>query len=209
MPTLRDRLERLAGRRSEVWVVAAVVAVVVIGGVAMWRRGTEARVAPPAVAPPTTAAVPSSTPSPVAAQGSLLVHVAGAVRRPGLYDLVAGARVADAIEAAGGALRRAQLDALNLAETLADGQKVEVPVPGEGLTGPLPSPAASTASTPVNVNLADQAALESIPGIGPVTAGAILEYRAQIGSFTSIEQLLDVSGIGPATLESMRPYVTL
>jgi competence protein ComEA len=175
--TWRERLEALAGKRRDAWIVALVVTAVVLGALVLWRRGNEARVAPPAIVH--TEATAGATPSaaPLGGPGSLLVHVAGAVRRPGLYELPAGARVADAIDAARGPQRRAELDALTLAEALVDGQKVE--------------------------------ALESIPGIGPVTAAAILELRAQIGSFTSIEQLIDVSGIGPATLESIRPYVTV
>jgi competence protein ComEA len=138
--------------------------------------------------------------------------VAGAVRRPGLYKVASDARVADAVRAAGGPTPRADLDALNLAEPLVDGTKIdvlqrgEVAPPGAGVT-PAPEGAAPAALIPLNS--ADQAALESIPEVGPVTALAILEYRTEIGGFSSIDQLLEVSGIGPATLEAIRPYVTL
>lgn len=194
----RDRLEGLGGHRREVVTWGAGVAVL-LAVVILWslvaRR--EAEVAPPAQSP-------VSSTAPAAAQ--LYVHVAGAVVKPGLYTFPQGTRAADAIEAAGGPTKRADLDAINLAEVLTDAMKLEVPVRGAG-----PSATGPTAATPglVDLNSADQTALEAIPGIGPVTAMAILQRRQEIGSFTAIEDLLDVSGIGPATLESIRPYVTV
>ncbi len=116
--------------------------------------------------------------------------------------------MSDALELAGGALPNADLAALNLAEVLVDGRQILVARRGEVDTGGLPEPSTTTASL-VNLNSADQAALESVPGIGPVKAAAILAYRAEIGVFESIDQLLQVTGIGAATLESLRPYVTL
>ncbi|MDQ4024065.1 MAG: helix-hairpin-helix domain-containing protein, partial [Actinomycetota bacterium] len=110
------------------------------------------------------------------------------------------------IDAAGGATRRADLGLLNLAEPLVDGVKVEVLERGAPATAP---PASAATPSAVSLNSADQAALETIPGVGPVTAAAIVAYRDETGPFTSVEQLLEVSGIGPATLESVRPYVTL
>jgi competence protein ComEA len=209
--TWRDRLASSLGRRRESWVVVGLVAAVVLGALVLWQRGAPARIAPPATAPAAPAAIGQpATPATGAQSEVVLVHVAGAVRRPGLYELHAGARVADAIEAARGPLRRGDLDQLNLAESLSDGQKVEVPLQGRSAAAPpvtAPSPTPSVAV--VDINVADQAALESIPGIGPVTATAILDYRGQIGSFTSVDQLLEVSGIGPVTLEDIRPYVTV
>jgi competence protein ComEA len=123
-----------------------------------------------------------------------------------------GARVADAVQAARGATRRADLDALNLAQPLQDGIRIEVLRRGaapEAAAAVAEGSSATEPAAPINLNVADQAALETIPEIGPVTAAAILEYRAQVGSFTSVEELLEVSGVGPATLEAMRPYVTL
>ena len=214
----RDRVEELIGKRREMWVVAAVVAVAVIGSLLVWMRGAPASVAPPATAP---AAPAPAGPGPAAdaapapggdtqAAGStpIYVHVAGAVRKPGLYELPTGTRVAGAIDAAGGPTRRADLDQVNLAEVLVDGIKLEVPERGEAVAAPMP---AGTAAAPglVDLNSADQAILETIPGVGPVTATAIIQHRTEIGSFTALEQLLDVTGIGPATLESLRPYVTL
>ncbi|MDQ3981889.1 MAG: ComEA family DNA-binding protein [Actinomycetota bacterium] len=199
----RARLEEVVGRRIDTGIVIGLVAVLVVGGLLVWGRKPAAAIAPPATAPP----APSAGASPTA---QLLVHVAGAVRRPGLYALAPGTRVADAIEAAGGATPRADLDLLNLAEPLADGSKVEVLVRGAD-PGPAPVPPGTPpgSSGPISLNSADQAALETIPGVGPVTAAAILAYRDEAGPFTSVEQLMEVSGIGPATLESIRPYVTL
>jgi competence protein ComEA len=204
--TVRDRLESASGRRVErIAVVLAIVVVVAVGW--MLKAGNQpARIAPPAESPPQSTAT-------TAARG-VIVHVAGAVRRPGVYELPEGARVGEAIEAAHGALRAADLGALNLAEALTDGAKVDVPRRGASVEAPVAgvTPSASpgpAAGVPVDVNTADQAALEAIPGIGPVKAAAILQHRSTSGAFTTVEQLLDVTGIGPATLEAIRPYVTV
>lgn len=226
--TWRDRLEALAGNRRETWVIACVVAAAVLGALLLWNRRAPTTIAPPSTyaSPPAPAyatsgaTAPEVTPSPGAtpqAVGLMYVHVAGAVRRPGLYELPSGARVADAIRAARGPRAGADIDALNLAELVTDGQKIyvarrgESPPPGSSsgyATGAAPL-SGSTPTGVISLNSADQAALETIPGIGPVTASAILDYRSQIGSFSSIDQLLEVSGIGPATLEAIRPYITL
>jgi competence protein ComEA len=197
----RDRFEDVIGDRRDALLTAAVLVGSVVIGMLFWMRGE-----PPKIAPPATAS------SPVAAEstGTILVHVAGAVRAPGLYELPEGARVADAIEAAGGGRRAADLDLLNLAETLVVGTKVEVLRRG---ASPAPTSTGATGSAPaagvVNVNNADAIMLETIPGIGPVTAAAIIAHRDASGPFESVEELLDVQGIGPATLESLRAYVTV
>ena len=193
------------------WVVAVVIAVAVVGSLLVWMRGTPASIAPPATAPAAPAPTASSAAS--ATHGStaalIYVHVAGAVRKPGLYELPAGTRVAGAIEAAGGPTRRADLDQVNLAEVLGDGIKLDVPEQGEAVASVPAPPGTAAAPGLVDLNSADQALLETIPGVGPVTATAIIQHRTEIGSFTALEQLLDVTGIGPATLESLRPYVSL
>jgi competence protein ComEA len=195
-----DRIRELIGRRRDGWVVIGVVGVAVLAGLMLAMRPAP-RVAPPMTAPSSPASTPTAT-------GALLVHVAGAVRHPGLYQLPVAARVADAIEAAGGPLKRADLDAINLAEVLSDAMKIEVPLIGR--TGQQGSVAAPTPSPiMIDLNSADQATLESIPGVGPVTALSIITTRDEIGRFASIDQLLDVDGIGPATLEAIRPYVTI
>lgn len=153
----------------------------------------------------------------VGAQGEIVVDVAGRVRRPGIARLPFGSRVVDAVEAAGGARRGVDLRSLNLARVLVDGEQVLVgvaPVPGvaaSAAAGPvLPSGGGSGAPAPlVNLNTADQVTLETLPGVGPVTATAILAWRTEHGSFTSVEELLDVSGIGDATLAEIAPFVTL
>ena len=218
--TWRDRVDSILGRRRDLVLLLGVLGVAAAAALLLWSRGAPARIAPPARSTPalgvSASPAPGAFPTPGATAQPILVHVAGAVRRPGLYELPVGARVADAIDAAKGARSPGALDQLNLAEPLVDGQKIQVlsraaaPPPITGGTG------GSTLSVPpsggvptVSLNSADQAALETIPGVGPVTAAAILDFRAQVGSFSSIDQLLDVSGIGPATLESIRPYVTL
>lgn len=199
----RARLEEIVGRRIDTGVVVALVAALVVGGLLVWGRKPAAAIAPPATAP---AAGASAGASPSATD--VYVHVAGAVRRPGLYALPPGGRVADAIDVAGGATARADLDLLNLAAPLADGMKIEVVTRGAATATASTAPA-TTAPAAVSLNSADAGQLETIPGVGPVTAAAILAYRDEAGPFTSVEQLMEVSGIGPATLESIRPYVTL
>ncbi|MGH2752976.1 MAG: ComEA family DNA-binding protein [Actinomycetota bacterium] len=201
---LTARLEALGIRRRDAIAGAAVVAGIIVVALLLFARDAPAIVAPPA----STAAAPSPGGAPSAAGAPVLVHVAGFVRAPGLYELPTGARVADAIAAAGGARDAGDLDAVNLAQVVTDGLKVEVPRRG---AAPAPS-ASSTAAAgggAVSLNSADASVLESIPGIGPVKAAAIVQYRTENGAFTSLDQLLEVSGIGPATLESIRPYVTL
>jgi competence protein ComEA len=194
----RDRVETLGGDRKRVLSWALFVAVLV-GAFAVYPRLASPD---PVIAPPSSERTTDGS----LRRERLFVHVAGAVVDPGLYRLPSGARVADAIEAAGGPARRADLDAVNLAEVLRDGLKIDVPIKGAAATA---SAVSTPAPTVVNLNTADQPALETIPGIGPVTATAILQHRTEIGSFESVEQLLDVTGIGPATLEALRPYVTV
>jgi competence protein ComEA len=142
-----------------------------------------------------------------------VVHVGGAVKQAGIFKLEPGARVADALELAV-TRPNADLDALNLAELVVDGAKIDVPRRGESVgsvqgSSPSTSTSSETTGAMVNLNTADEALLDTIPEVGPATAQAIIEYRTQIGLFTSIEQLIEVTGIGPATLEAMRPFVTV
>ncbi len=208
---MRRRLEELVGRRREVRVVALLVLAAGVVALVFWMRGAPANIAPPATSG-TPFSPSAGTPAP---EGGTVVHVGGAVRRPGIFELEPGARVADALELAV-PRPNADLDALNLAELVSDGAKIDVPRRGEvvdSAQGSVPSTSTSTSTetvgTMVNVNTADEALLDTIPEVGPATAQAIIEYRTQIGSFTSVEQLIDVTGIGPATLEAMRPFVTV
>lgn len=132
--------------------------------------------------------------------GDVVVHVAGAVARPGVYRLPAGSRVDDAVARAGGAATRAELEAVNLAARLVDGQQVVVP--GRGAAGA--GVAAGDPEGPISLGTATAAQLETIDGIGPVTAADIVEFRDSHGGLASIDQLDQVPGIGPATMASLR-----
>ncbi len=133
----------------------------------------------------------------------IVVHVSGAVRRPGVYALKEGARVVDAVEAAGGVTPEGNVDALNLAERLYDGRKVTVPyISPQGETS-------QSTDGRVNINESSSAELEKLPGIGPAKAAAIVSYREANGHFRSIDDLVAVSGIGSKTVEALRDYITL
>ncbi len=174
--------------------------------------------AAPGEGDPATATAESTTTQP-----DLVVHVAGAVARPGIVRVEPGARIADAVRAAGGALADADLDRLNLAAPVADGMQVRVPVEGEPTTSPTgiaaPPPAATggppgelsgpVGAGPIDLNQADAAALETLHGIGPALAAAIIGWRTDNGPFASVEQLLEVPGIGPATLDGLADDVTI
>ena len=131
----------------------------------------------------------------------LVVDVTGAVRRPGVYRMPAGSRVDDAVTRAGGAVPHAELEAVNLAARLADGQQVVVP---EQVSGTTAASAATAEEGPVSLGTATVEQLEEIDGIGPVTAGDIVEFRDEHGGLASVEQLDQVPGIGPATMEALR-----
>lgn len=201
----------------------AVVAVLVALGLAVtawWVvRGEPEQVEAPAV-DPAAVATPLAEMSPVAAsasptagavdQESVTVDVAGKVRRPGIVVLDAGARVVDALEAAGGARPGVDLSSLNLARVLVDGEQVVVGVAAPpGVAAAVVPSAGATAGPLVDLNTATQAELETLPEVGPVTAVAILAWRDEHGGFTAVDELLEVDGIGDATLEQLAPYVTV
>jgi competence protein ComEA len=145
------------------------------------------------------------------ARPALVVHVVGEVRRPGLYRVREGARIADAIRRAGGPRQGADLAALNLAAPLADGVQVLVPArAGTGAVAPVDSGSAGGASAggPVSLSSATVEELDELPGIGPITAEKIVDYRSEHGPFGSVDDLDAVSGIGPARLEQLRELVT-
>jgi competence protein ComEA len=145
---------------------------------------------------------------PTAAPSELVVDVAGRVRRPGITVLEPGARVIDAIRAAGGARRGVDLTPLNLARPLVDGEQILVGVRG-GPQQPVGAGSSAGGGLLVNINTAGQSELESLPEVGPVTALAIMAWREAHGGFTSVDQLLDVDGIGEATLHTVTPFVTV
>jgi competence protein ComEA len=151
-----------------------------------------------------------STTTPV----TVTVHVAGQVAHPGVYAVPAGARVADAILAAGGPSPEADPEQLNLAARVSDAERIYVPKEGEAaVAGPSGSAAggggagSSAPAGPVDLNTATAEQLEALPGVGPATSKAILAYRSTHGRFRSVTELLDVPGIGPAKLEALRPLV--
>lgn len=183
-----------------VWGVAFGVAAGLLGAGLLWLVASPPRGEPVLLLPPPTAA-------PIA------VHVAGAVRTPGLYTLQPGARVAAALAAAGGLREDAQAEAINLAARLVDGAQVQVPARPATLPG-TPSgtaqPPAPTGQTGrIDLNTASAAELEQLPGIGPVTAGKIVAYREERGPFTSVDQIQRVSGIGPAIFAGLEDLVTV
>jgi competence protein ComEA len=176
------------------------VAVAVVLVLAVRHFGGASSAAAPAVSP-------IRTPSRPAAAKLLVVDVAGAVRHPGLYRLRAGSRVQDAVMAAGGGTRKAQLDAVNLAAPIADGEQIVVPGSGAGGVAADSSPAGSSPSAPLDLNSATLEQLEALPGIGPVTAQKILDYRQQHGAFHSVSELEGVSGIGPSHMAQLKGLV--
>jgi competence protein ComEA len=183
--------------------LAALAAVGLVGGygVAMRARPRPAKI---------------TLSSPDASKGNearkIFVHVGGAVGRPGLYGLPEGARVDDAVRAAGGVLEDADLDALNLAAKVKDGDKVLVPSRSEAEAAGGPGAGASGSAAQgglVNLNTATTADLETLPGIGPALAQRILDFREQNGGFHKLEDLLEVPGIGTKKFEALRDHVTV
>ena len=193
------------------------------GGSRAGPTGISAGSAPVGAVPPAAAGAgtagagvppsPGASATPVAGGVVVVVvHVVGQVREPGLQRLPPGSRVADALAAAGGATRGADLARVNLARVLVDGEQVVVPAPGD--PDPPGAPAAgsgggSGAGAPVSLNTADLAGLDTLPGVGPVLAQRILDWRSQHGRFTSVDELGEVSGIGEKLLERLRPLVTV
>lgn len=183
-------------RRQALVVAAVLLALLAVAGKLLAGAGA-------ASAEPPAALVQANAP----AAAKLVVHVAGAVRRPGLYELAEGSRVSDAVARAGGATAKADTAAVNLAAPLADGIQVLIPSRVAGAAGA----AAGSDGAPgrrVSLSSATFADLDALPGIGPVTAQKILDYRAQHGGFSSVDDLDAISGIGPARIEQLRDLVT-
>jgi competence protein ComEA len=140
---------------------------------------------------------------------TLVVHVVGAVRRPGLYRLPEGSRIDDAIRRAGGPRPKADLALVNLASPVADGQQVVVPARGDAAGAAAAPGGGSLPGEKVHLNSATIEELDTLPGVGPITAQKILDYRTANGAFGSVDELDAVPGIGPATLADLRPLVDL
>jgi competence protein ComEA len=148
---------------------------------------------------------------PVPTDKPIVVHITGAVPRPGVYALPQGARVQDGISAAGGFLAEADKTTINLAQLLDDGEKLDVPYIEGGspvITTPVPEVVTSTTEL-ININTASAAELDSLPGIGPTTAQKIIDYRTQNGPFLNAEDIVNVSGIGPGTYERIKNLITV
>lgn len=203
-----DWLASLTPERRRLLAVALVVlGVLVLGVPRLVHRGAARAATPPLRV--------ASAPAPGLGQGHgpaaraaprLVVDVAGAVRRPGLYRLVTGLRVDDALAAAGGATARADLDAVNLAAPVADGEQIVVPVRGAAAVGAA-SGSGSSPSAPVDLNSATPEQLDTLPGIGPTTAEKIVAYRQQHGAFHSLAELDAVPGIGPSRIAQLKGLV--
>jgi competence protein ComEA len=156
-----------------------------------------------------------------ASSGKLYVDISGEVERPGVYEVSEGTRLFEVIEQAGGLTDEADIDSLNRAETVADGQKILIAAKGENSSGSQGSQSGSgtnngsgtgsgtTSEGKVNINMAESAELQTIPGIGPSKAARIIEYRQSNGNFSSIEDIQNVSGIGSKTFESIKDYITV
>ena len=215
-PSWRERAEAVAermrslgrGPRAALAISASIAAALV--AVVLLR--------PMSVAPAPDDSLPraSSAPAPASAAPTtvqvVVVQAAGAVMQPGLYRLAPGSRVDDLVHAAGGLAPDADPDRVNLAAQLTDGEKVYIPrvgevvpvLPTDGTSGRGES---SAPGSPVDLNTASVAQLDTLPGIGPATAQAIVDYRSAHGRFSSVDDLLNVRGIGPAKLEELRPLV--
>jgi competence protein ComEA len=179
--------------------------------------------APSAAAPASGTSAPATADAAPSASAAVVVDVAGKVRRPGVFSLPAGSRIGDAVRAAGGALPRTNLNSLNLAAKVVDGEQIPVGIPaaagasvpaagtggGAGGGSGGGSGGTATAATPVNLNTATAEALQTLPGVGPVLSQNILDWRAAHGTFHSVDQLNDVTGIGTVKFAALRPLVTV
>jgi competence protein ComEA len=201
----------LAGAGRQRATVAVLALAAVLGAGAVWLRAAP-RLTGPAEGPGAATAA-QTLPRAVrgeAAAARVAVHVAGRVRHPGLVRLTAGSRVLDAVRAAGGTRPGADLDAVNLARKLVDGEQIRIPARGEPATAaPGGAPGAGAAAAgPLDLNTATAEQLDTLPGVGEVTAGRIVAYRSE-HPFTSVDELLEVPGIGQRRFEQLKDLVTV
>jgi competence protein ComEA len=206
--------DRVAMWRGDRRIAAAVCACIALAAAVAWWQAGRGSTPAASVPPPTTTL--ARTRESTRASDKLIVDVVGAVARPGIVRVAAGARVVDVIDAAGGAKPNADTQQLNLAAPVADGARIAVPVIGQAPppeVGATPPPAGSTptgtSTGPVNLNTATAEQLEALPGIGPATAQAIVSDREAHGSFGSVDDLDRVRGIGAAKLAQLRDLVTV
>lgn len=188
--------------REQIVVAAVVVLALLFVGSRLLNRSHAV------AAPPIPTAASTHAPTNTGGAQLMYVDVVGAVRRPGLYRLRRGARIADAVARAGGVTRKAQLELVNVAAPVADGEQVVVPRRGAGAAlGASPSGAAGASAGPVHLGTATAEELDSLPGVGPVTAQKIIDYRQRHGGFSSVDELDAVPGIGPARMEQLKGLV--
>jgi len=180
-------------RRHALVAAAVLLAVLAVAGKLLAGAGAATADPPPALMPAAREAAER-----------VVVHVAGAVRRPGLYALAEGSRVSDAVARAGGATAKADTAAVNLAAPLADGIQVLIPSRVAGAAG---SASGVGVAARVSLSSATLAELDTLPGVGPVTAQKILDHRARHGGFRSVDDLDAIPGIGPARIEQLRDLV--
>jgi len=188
--------------------IAAVMLVALVCAATFVVSSDQATVEPLALPSATSAVLATTTTAP-----GLVVDVGGAVRQPGVYRLSVGTRVVDALEAAGGPAEDVDLERVNLASMLSDGQRVWIPRRGEvapqGVAGVVDPASAPAAPGPIDLNSATADQLDTLAGIGPSTAKAIIERRTQLGRFRSVDDLLSVKGIGESKLDSIRSSVVV
>lgn len=192
-------------------VIAGVgVSAATVAAAFLWLARPEAVPAPPAASPAAQASPAGSAvgaPSPTSPARTVVVHVDGKVREPGVLTLPADSRVVDALRAAGGAEDGADTSSLNLARPLVDGERILVGVPAPPAGAGGPQGVSGSADRPIDLNLATADQLEELPGVGPVLAGRIVEYRTAHGGFRSVGQLKEVSGIGPKRFADLEDRV--
>jgi competence protein ComEA len=213
LPPIPESKPELPPRRIEIVHVKVLATLATAGAVLLvwWllsgRPQTSAPTEPLAFA---TTGTPSTSASAAAPTTDLVIDVIGKVRNPGIVTVPKGSRVYEAIEAAGGVRGKPDTSTLNMARVLADGEQILVGMQPAAAPGmPAGSAGGSPAGTKVNLNTATAEQLDTLPGVGPVTAQAILDWREENGRFGSVEDLLDVKGIGDATLDDLRDLVTV
>jgi competence protein ComEA len=204
---IRERLDSLS--RAELTGLVVVVAVTLAGAGLWYVRSLPKPVAIAASSPAAAAGTDTTAASASPTGPPIIVDVTGWVRAPGVYEFTPGDRVIDAVERAGGARPNADLSGLNLAAPLTDGTQVVVPKSGGAAAGATGSVGGTGTGGLLNINTASAADFESLSGIGEVLAAAIVDYRTENGPFASVDDLEDVSGIGPATLEEIRDQITV
>lgn len=211
----RDPWRWAISRRLALAAFALLAATTVILAIGMWAPWRQPEIIDLPPRPEAASMLPShhepAAPTQPERPPDVAVHVAGAVNRPGVVTLPGGARAADALREAGGATAEAEMDAINLARILTDGEQLYVPRIGEA-SGPAPGAAeqpGDVSAGPVNLNTANASQLQQLSGIGPALAQRIIDWRDAHGGFHSVDELLEVSGIGATTLERLRAEVTV